>query len=412
MNVIFRSAARLLSRRTSDGSFLPVIDGLRFVAIAWVFLFHSAGYVAKRIHAIETPLWSLWDDGLIWSNIVVRFCSVGFFGVQLFFAISGFVLALPFARARLSHGVPARVPTLRNYFIRRVTRLEPPYIANILACALWATLIKGAPVGEITKSALASLAYLHGVLLPGTPTLNGVAWSLEIEVRFYILAPLLALVFLISSTAVRRGLLVAGILVSCAAQSVVPKHLCYGHSIVHQGHYFLLGFLLADFYVRDWVSRRPSRAWDAAGCAGWIMLFTILMMTVNADIRVHGPVIHTATCIAMFLAYAGSLRGVLLPAVLSQPAIYLVGGMCYTIYLWHYPLIGVFGRLIGARLASSSLALDCLAYTAAFAVLSLPLLTILFVTLERPFMDKTWPTKLWTRVRAAIPSLTKSRLSP
>lgn len=399
MRSFLRAAAGLLSRRTSDGSFLPVIDGLRFVAISWVFLFHSAGFVGKRVYAVDGPLWGMWNEGFFLSNAVVRFCSVGFFGVQLFFTISGFVLALPFARARLTPD-NSRSPRLRDYLIRRVTRLEPPYVINILTCALWAVLAKDAPIREVIASALASLAYVHEFLLPGTGTLNGVAWSLEIEVRFYLLAPLLALVFLVTSSSARRSLLVAGIVGSCVSQSLVPTHLCYGHSVVNHGHYFLLGFLLADLYVVDWPTRPLTRAWDAAGFAGWLGLVITLMVAVNAKTPIHGPGIHAVTCILMFFAYAGSLRGMLLHGLFTRPPIYLVGGMCYTIYLWHCPIIGALGRVLGYRLSSGSLAVDCLGYAITFALLGLPPMTILFVLLERPFMDKAWPLKAWATLRA------------
>ena len=53
-------------------------------------------------------------------------------GVELFFAISGFILGIPFASHYL-RGVP-RV-NLRRYFIRRLTRLEPPYIINLMVLA-------------------------------------------------------------------------------------------------------------------------------------------------------------------------------------------------------------------------------------------------------------------------------------
>ena len=45
------------------------------------------------------------------------------YGVQLFFIISGFVLALPFARKQVWTG---RHACIRQYFARRLTRLEQP----------------------------------------------------------------------------------------------------------------------------------------------------------------------------------------------------------------------------------------------------------------------------------------------
>ncbi len=77
----------LLTRVTSSGRFVPEIDGLRFVVIATVFLYHlraflldksGVAYAATAV-AHRTAAW------IEYSNI----------GVQLLFAISGFVLAFP-----------------------------------------------------------------------------------------------------------------------------------------------------------------------------------------------------------------------------------------------------------------------------------------------------------------------------
>jgi len=60
-----------------------------------------------------------------WLNKVF---SAGHNGVPLFFAISGFILSLPFARQGLGGGSPV---SLRQYYIRRVTRIEPPYVIQL-----------------------------------------------------------------------------------------------------------------------------------------------------------------------------------------------------------------------------------------------------------------------------------------
>src|SRR5208337_4694349 len=77
-------------RVTRDGRWIPEIDGLRFVAIMSVLLYHMFGELENRSGRIipVEPRYS----GLFWP------ISNGNCGVSLFFIISGFVLALPFAR--------------------------------------------------------------------------------------------------------------------------------------------------------------------------------------------------------------------------------------------------------------------------------------------------------------------------
>src|SRR5689334_17092779 len=91
-------------RITSSGRFIPQIDGLRFLAISSVFLYHVHGYLTVGAGYAEDGWWT-------------RQLTTGHFGVQLFFGISGFILALPFASHHLRG---AKRVSLRGYFLRRL----------------------------------------------------------------------------------------------------------------------------------------------------------------------------------------------------------------------------------------------------------------------------------------------------
>src|SRR2546430_13501195 len=98
-------------RITTSGEVIPEIDGLRFIAIAAVILHHLGLFVSTQRQA---------DEGLL---------LLGQNGVELFFAISGFILAVPFAMHYLNAGKRVK---LSRYFVRRFTRLEPPYLLSLL----------------------------------------------------------------------------------------------------------------------------------------------------------------------------------------------------------------------------------------------------------------------------------------
>src|SRR6266404_1677652 len=94
-----------LARETSTGLFLPEVDGLRFVAILSVFVFHLNAYLqshSPKPYELD-PI----------SPILCRIASEGRFGVQLFFVISGLILSLPFAARHLERRAPVG---LRAYF--------------------------------------------------------------------------------------------------------------------------------------------------------------------------------------------------------------------------------------------------------------------------------------------------------
>ena len=196
-----------LRRRTTTGRFIAEVDGLRFVAIALVVFFHVHDYLTTKF---RIPTGSAANED--WLD---RFAATGHYGVHLFFIISGFVLALPFAAHYLGGRPPIR---LRAYFLRRLTRLEPPYIIAMigLAVALAAT---GAARAPVLPHLLASLGYVHNIVYGIPSTINVVAWSLEIEVQFYILAPALASLFIIRDRWVRRGAIIATAAAALALQA-------------------------------------------------------------------------------------------------------------------------------------------------------------------------------------------------
>src|SRR5947208_12517958 len=84
-----------LQRVTSNGRFIPVIDGLRCIAVLWVVIFHMNIYVLAKSTAFGA------DDAA--GSAVQKIAACGHYGVQLFFVISGLVLGLPFAEIGRAH---------------------------------------------------------------------------------------------------------------------------------------------------------------------------------------------------------------------------------------------------------------------------------------------------------------------
>lgn len=358
-------------RVTSRGDFVAEIDGLRFFALAGVFLLHLNHAVVHHQSSLKAAAQSL----------MTRALEGGAYGVQLFFVISGFILALPFARQHLPGGRPV---SLRGYYLRRLTRLEPPLLINITLLFALKVLLLGTPALELAPHYPATCTYTHWLFFGANSPINGVTWSLEVEAQFYLLMPLLAKVFTLRSTPLRRGVILAAIIGLAACSRALP-HVSLPAQLPH----FLSGFLLADFWLREWSGgRKPRWLADLTGFFSAAALIAVLFW--NRQIpgsTVLAPLLLLAFCLS-------ALNGRLFTAFLRHWLPVSIGGICYTFYLYHVVLLSAITRLTARWIDTHD---QTTAYALHFAVAT-PLILIacflLFAVFERPFM--AWRPR-WSR---------------
>jgi peptidoglycan/LPS O-acetylase OafA/YrhL len=364
-----------LRRITQDGRWIPEIDSLRFIAIFSVLLFHlnlkmTMGY--EHLVQIQ-PRYSL-------LAYVLGNCDRG---VRLFFVISGFILGLPFARQWL---LMDGYVSLRKYFVRRVSRLEPPYILSYLFACLLIGLISGgkAITSLYLKHIVAGIAYLNTIIYHGLNPVNMVTWSLEIEIQFYVMAPVLATLFRIRNTNIRRGAMLL-LMASCGVlQAAFMQHNFVAQSsIAYYLQYFLSGFLLADIYLL-YLKGRSGLWWDAIGVAGWIVYFLVP----------SSPWTHALFPFLLLVLCATALCSRYLSVFYANPTIAIIGGMCYSIYLLHLLLINAFFKITHHLILQQDYLISLLMQIV-FAGLPIMLICAMYYAwIERFFMDPHWPEKI------------------
>jgi peptidoglycan/LPS O-acetylase OafA/YrhL len=164
---------------------LTDLDALRGIAVAMVVFAH-------------VPASLLWPP----PNWMLPFVPMLAVGVEIFFAISGFVIGrslLP--EMRSAQTAALRWPTIRRFWIRRAWRLLPAaYLWLIIACGLsiavggWfdtpaATLRSAGASALYLANVLLSYRFQHG-LYPG-PLFH--YWSLSLEEQFYFVVPFVIL---------------------------------------------------------------------------------------------------------------------------------------------------------------------------------------------------------------------------
>lgn len=343
---------RRLARPATSGAYLPELDSLRALAIATVFWLHLSTTLRRTG---EPP------------GALASFSRGGGWGVALFFAISGFVLALPFARHALL-GEPA--PPLRAYYLRRFRRIEPPYLVALGLAFAAQILTHRATASELLPHLLASVLYVHNIVYGTWSSVLPVAWSLEIEAQFYLLAPLLFQVFKIADARTRTGVLWGATLGLFAFSALAHPWLAahrLDRSFLSDGGFFLLGLALAERFV---AGKFPtaSRAWDVAG---------LLSLSLALWIWPTGhPLAHGAGAAAVLGAFGAAFCGKLGNRLARWAPAAAIGGMCYSLYLTHYPIFfGLVPRLPFGPANGLVALLAALACGALF-----------YLSVERPFL--------------------------
>jgi peptidoglycan/LPS O-acetylase OafA/YrhL len=376
-----------LRRITSGGRYIAQIDGLRFVAIASVVLYHIPWVLHDNL-GIQFP------QGLAWAPVLK-----GSYGVFLFFAISGFILGLPFAQHELADGRPV---CLKQYFTRRLTRLEPPYILAVLLYFILKVRVAHAyTFHSLFPHLLATLSYTHNFVYGTRSLVSGVTWTLELEVQFYILMPLLALVYRVKSHQLRRTSVLGMMFLLALCTQLWPNSFICQRTVLGVLPFFLAGILLADLVAAgslDWFgapSMQSNRAGrqlllDAVALPCWC---TVFLLSKSFVMFLLPPI--------LLITYVAALRGLFFSKIFSNPLLAISGGMCYSIYLYHYAvLVAVLGNLSSLKGIPGPQAF------LAGAVVGVPAVALIsvvfFVLVERPCMERDWPRKLERNVSVLL----------
>jgi peptidoglycan/LPS O-acetylase OafA/YrhL len=267
----------VLPARAETKGRLDVLDGLRGLAIlmvVWYHLWLVSGY--------STPL-------LAFAAPLVQ---NGYLGVDLFFFLSGFCIALPYARARAA-GSPG--PGIAEFARRRALKIVPSYV---LALAIFAIAFRAqfdGPLQELGHFA-AHLAFVH-VFSPATfGSFSGPLWTLAIEVQFYVLFGLLG------PFVVRRPFAVYGGFVAIA--------------VLYRATIAALG-VDGDFL---WINQLPA-VLDLFG-AGMAAAFVYVYASARPEAPTYAPAATAAAVLAVAVAVAGLLAVVAVAAAGGDDAVH------------------------------------------------------------------------------------------
>jgi len=310
---------------------LAVVNGLRGVAITLVVFFHLV-LGALPEHGLSL---TIFGSAVSLSPLLTN----GWTGVNLFFILSGFVLFLPYAADR---GAMSELGDRMAFYRRRFWRLMPLFfVATIVAWLLAAARHGNTSIGDLL--AVLSLEFTFDPQR-FAPSFNPALWSIGVECVFSALFPILVI------AAYRAGMarLTAAVLVIALAARLLGIHRLpalqganfNSDAFVCRLDEFVLGMMLARLYVAGRLPRRAG-CWALAGTGlialAWIGFDLVLRGRLPPLARAGlNDVLDAGLCA---VTYAALSPGTRLAAALSWPPLQRLGIMCYSIYVWHWPLL-------------------------------------------------------------------------
>jgi peptidoglycan/LPS O-acetylase OafA/YrhL len=336
--------------RGKPGQRLTALDGMRTIALA-------AGFAA---------------------HIDQHAMPGGFVGVDMFFVISGYVIASLLLREREMTGDIS----VSRFYVRRALRLYPALLVLVLVVTPIAAVDH---IGHPVPDGLAALSYVTDFWSNGFGHLSLLlhTWSLAVEEQFYLVWPVLLLFIL------RRNLPLRVILIGLAAISVL---ITYGVYSAHIHRLWNIQYLptshltelVAGILLAVGTLHQPKRWLVRLGGLPVTLVALGAMVVAEFTLPAHWWAFPFATILCWPpVAHVVLHRESWISAALRFPPVVWLGQRCYAFYLWHYPIIVLLHRQ--PTLTHWEIAAIALPLTLAFTAVSWRLVETPFLRLKTRF---------------------------
>ena len=307
----------------------PALDGLRALSVIAVILYHAD----------------------------VAWLPGGFLGVEVFFVVSGFLITSLMIEERAASG---RV-SLRTFWARRARRLLPALFVMLAATAIAIAFFATDSAPDFRRDVVPSVLYvsnwwqIYFVETPyfaasDLPVLRHL-WSLAVEEQWYLLWPLLFLMFARMPRRIAAGLVAVLALVSMAGTALAwlpdsesRTNLLY-LSTPTRASGLLLGAVLAFWWQRAHTqSRLLTVALDGFALVAFIVLgVAAASVGVNDETLYRGWLAATSVASVVLIVVAVRPSRSVVRRLISLQPIAAIGRRSYGLYLWHWPIFVIAG---------------------------------------------------------------------
>jgi peptidoglycan/LPS O-acetylase OafA/YrhL len=380
--------------------YLPCLEGIRGYGFLLVFCGH---YLLAD---------NLAHPGTVRLKVLDAFSSLGLFAVPAFFVLSGYLIGGILYHTRNREGF------FRVFYLRRILRVFPVYYVTVLAIAgfcvisriptdahFWSHFlyVQNLQLGQ-TDRAIRSVSMFH-------------FWSLAVEEQFYLIWPLIVWRFRDRQKLI--GITLATILLCCAVRFAAPF---LGISAVNLSIFtptrvdaILMGVLLSLTNETELVRRvTPFAKWITLG--GCVTMGILAAVNGGAWALTYVGMetwITLANFTSLAILLAVMEQGSLLNRICSQRWICHIGGLSYSLYVFHliyrhFFLINVTNYLARhMRISLACMVAAALAFCTTFALslVSAKFIELPLMSLKRHIRYGTAKDAQAEQVRHAEPAL-------
>jgi len=360
------SASRRLER-----FYRPELDVLRFFAFLGVFIFHAAPRTIDFYDRAGYPHWL--------SGLLIPAFGAGAYGVDLFFALSAYLITSLLLRERNTTGAL----DLRGFYLRRILRIWPLYLAFVAFAAVFALLVPGEhlPMRYVVGYSLLAGNWIY--VFYGLPTSFAVPlWTVSIEEQFYLAWPLA-----LRKASVRAmAIIAAGILVVAnawrvwLAVSAAPAERIEYNTFTRLDP-IALGILIALFgHKLPSFTRLQRVTMLCGGVVTWIAVFAFTVTSPNLKYTTWQMAVgHPFTALAsaaVLLSVLGARHG-----FFCSGALIYLGKISYGLYVLHE-----FAHFCAIRIVPASTPRGVFAQSLVGLAITILLAAASYRWLESPFL--------------------------
>ncbi|MFH7765009.1 acyltransferase family protein [Acinetobacter sp. BSP-28] len=283
---------------------------------------------------------------VIFNHIGISFFSGGYIGVDVFFVISGYLITLI-----LTHDIQSKRFSIARFYKKRVVRLAPAYftVLSVVSVIAWQVMLPGELTQYFDSVMYATLLmaniYMRNEVgdyfsqgAEGIPLLH--LWSLGVEEQFYIFWPLLLLLFVGKVPRKYTWAIVTTLIVTLLfyAQHKLTQNVEKAYYSMPVRAFELLIGALIGFLPQLKLPKKIVQT------LVWGSLIVLFAAAVYFDKQTPFPgamalIPCLATALIIYLGQCSPSSNVLLSNRLST----WIGKISYPLYLWHWPIIVLFG---------------------------------------------------------------------